>query len=484
MARSYVPAAIQSTAHAMGHLKGTHKPCPIRLGPLERCLIKFGNGEIDYNSYYLYVKAIATAVEGLLAIFTMGIADYSNYKKSIMIGTIFLYGACALPFAGLYKPSYGTLVAMSVLFAALMCLDSVYQILEGSFIPIFMRSRASVRASSGSSEYAKRQQVLNQGSFVSVMGLVIGNVGGLTASIIGVIITYKWGSSTRIGYQRYLLAVTIAGCISITAITISAFVFPSVKGLKKPQGQNLIVLSFKRYAKLIKDIRRYPEAWKLCIGWVIWDVSYSNFLSIFPLLFRVESGLASSDGAYTVFTFMMLIDAIFGSLIWMFLYPRLPFTIKHWAYFFLFISFFSNFWGALGVNSNVEIGFKHTAEFWVFQVLYVSSSSALRSLNRVWYSSMLPEGSEAQYFGLEIALGVAVGWIGSLVNASIQNRTGNLRWPMIPNCILVVVAVGLYIWSNPEKGMKDAEKLINPGAMEANFEDHTIESLRDDSKSI
>lgn len=53
MERTYVPAAIQSVAHAVGHQKGSHKPCLRRGGT---CLVKFGSGEVDYNSYvYVYL---------------------------------------------------------------------------------------------------------------------------------------------------------------------------------------------------------------------------------------------------------------------------------------------------------------------------------------------------------------------------------------------------------------------------------------------
>lgn len=48
MARTYVPAAIQSAAHALGHQKGSTKPCLPRGGT---CVVRFGGGEVDYNSY-------------------------------------------------------------------------------------------------------------------------------------------------------------------------------------------------------------------------------------------------------------------------------------------------------------------------------------------------------------------------------------------------------------------------------------------------
>lgn len=48
MARSYVPAALQSAAHALGHQKGSTKACLLKGGT---CVVKFGTGEVDYNSY-------------------------------------------------------------------------------------------------------------------------------------------------------------------------------------------------------------------------------------------------------------------------------------------------------------------------------------------------------------------------------------------------------------------------------------------------
>ncbi|KAL9112363.1 MAG: hypothetical protein Q9187_007782 [Circinaria calcarea] len=113
-------------------------------------------------------------------------------------------------------------------------------------------------------------------------------------------------------------------------------------------------------------------------------------------------------------------------------------------------------WGALGINDGVPIGYKHRPEFWIEQVLFLSTSSALRSLNRVVYSSMLPRGREAQFFGLEITLDLATGWISPLVQGAIQNRTHNLRFPMIPNVLLMLLALGFYIWVDIDKGMVDA----------------------------
>lgn len=110
------------------------------------------------------------------------------------------------------------------------------------------------------------------------------------------------------------------------------------------------------------------------------------------------TGLGTGDGLYTVYTFMTVAVASIGSLTWMFIFPALKWKIKNYAYVFLSVNLFCVFWGCLGISNNVSIGYKNTAEFWVELAVFSSTSSALRSLNRAMYSSMLLRGREAHFF--------------------------------------------------------------------------------------
>ncbi|CCH45675.1 Autophagy-related protein [Wickerhamomyces ciferrii] len=467
MSRTYVPATIQSVARSVGKTS-TGEKCGLRGND---CFVKFGTGLVHYSSYVLYLKAIYTALEGVVALLLMGIADYSNYRKWILITSVALYGCFALPFAGLTDKTYAHLRGLSALYGLLNVDNAIYQILEGSYIPLFMRAAVPAKRDNNGDDQAghqpeqvlaedvRRSMVLKRGSTVSVMGIFLGNCGGMTALLIGIIISYGRGTPQEDGYHNFLLAITIAGCVTVVFSMISSYYIPSTKGKPLPKGEFLQFLTFKRMYGLIKQIRKYPNAFILCIAWVIWNVSFNNFMMVWVLLFRSTLGIGNSDSEYTVYTWMSYVLASLGSLAWMFAYPRTRLTIKQWAYSFLSISFFTNFWGCLGINSNTKVGFKHRWEFWVFEVFYSASSSAMRSLNRTLYSSMLPEGEEAQYFGLEIMLGVAVGWIGDLVNATIQDRTGNDRYPFLPNLFLVLISLILYAVCDSEQEMRDVKKI-------------------------
>ena len=95
-------------------------------------------------------------------------------------------------------------------------IDSVFQILEGSYIPLFMRA---VPKKQDEVEEARNTRVLQRGSVVSVMGLFLGNCGGLTALLIGIIISYGRGGPMEDGYHNFLLAITIAA-VSYTHLDV------------------------------------------------------------------------------------------------------------------------------------------------------------------------------------------------------------------------------------------------------------------------
>ena len=121
----------------------------------------------------------------------MGIADYSNYRKLFLIFSILVYGFLALPFIGLTNNDYQTLVLASILYSLLIIDDSIYQILEGSYIPLFMR--------------ADKENPMQRGSVVAVLGLFLGNLGGITALVIGIIISYLSGTPELKGYHNFYL---------------------------------------------------------------------------------------------------------------------------------------------------------------------------------------------------------------------------------------------------------------------------------------
>ncbi|KAI0444279.1 autophagy-related protein 22 [Xylaria telfairii] len=462
VAGRYIPAVLQSVANAVGHIPGTDKPCATR-GKIV-CVVPFGRGEVDYNSYILYLQAISRSVEGALTILVSGIADYGHYRKNLMIISIILFGAFALPFASFTEKNYSNLVTYSALWLTMAAVSAAYGPIESSYIPLFMRESGwfdrapteSAPATPVGNEMRHKSQI-NIGTKASVLSLVAGNLGSIISLLIGVIIANTSRSGAQDGYSSFLIAITVGGTITVVLGGIGWFFVPSVQGPKAP-STNLAFLALKNQLSLFKSFRRYPEPFKLCIGWVLWNTANSNFQSVLGLAFREVSGLGTGDRLYTVYSFLGVALASLGSLTWMFLYPVLTWKIKSYAYFFLIIHVVWCFWGTLGISNNVPIGFKHSAEFWVELAVLNPATSALRACNRVIYAAMIPRGKEAHFTGLEITLDFATGWINPLVQSVIQDATHNLRYPMLPNLFLFLVAGGFYLWFDVDKGIEDSMK--------------------------
>lgn len=308
MARTYVPATIQSISIAVGHSKEGGK-CPTKGND---CYVYFGSGAVRANSYALYVEAISTVVEGLVAFIVMGVADYSNYRKWVMIGSIFIFGAIALPFAGLTGQNYSTLRGISALYALLKVENAVYQIVENSYIPLFMRAGDVDEVDS---EEVRQKGVWTRGTTVSVMGVFLGNCGGITALLIGIIVSYSRNGTGPEGYFNFLYAISAAGALTVIFAVISAFFIPNFQGKKKNKHDWLIVLTVKSSLGLVADTKKFPQLFLCCLGWLLWQVSYTNFTSVYNLLFRTQLGLGSSDPEFTVFSFMSYILQTIGPLV-------------------------------------------------------------------------------------------------------------------------------------------------------------------------
>jgi hypothetical protein len=57
-----------------------------------------------------------------------------------MMTSISLFGLLSLPFAAMSKQDYSHLTVLSTLYVALTVVQGMYTVVEGSYIPIFMRS--------------------------------------------------------------------------------------------------------------------------------------------------------------------------------------------------------------------------------------------------------------------------------------------------------------------------------------------------------
>ena len=132
---------------------------------------------------------------------------------------------------------------------------------------------------------------------------------------------------------------------------------------------------------------------------------------------------------YTAYSVVGTVTSIIGATAFLYLFPRLPFTLRQWAIACYALVAFIALWCLLGINKHSPIGFKHRAEFYVFQVLQNIAGSILAPLFRVLFPELFPKGSEIQYFGFQLVLSCSTVWIPQIVDGPIVQATNNQRLP-------------------------------------------------------
>ncbi|RYP03231.1 hypothetical protein DL764_005278 [Monosporascus ibericus] len=422
---TYLPAAIQTVANTIGHVPGSDEPCAV-MGAIV-CVVPFGSREVDYLTYFLYLNSITRAVEAVACIITSGIADYSRFRKPLMMAAIYLFGALSLPLAALTAPSLSTLHALSALYCVSTVVMGVFMIIQASYIPMFM---ASVRGTSpdapAETKPGRGEASWARGAKVSTWGIVMSNVGMVASVLVGVIVAHAQRPAPGASLNSYLLAMTVSGAVTSWG--------------------------------LVRSVSSHPEAFKFCAGWVLWDAAWFNFNPLLSSLFLETTGLDLAAGAFSVFILLGIVAGCVGSLAWMYAFPRVSTPIKTWLYTFLGVNIFCVFWGCVGISARSAIGLKWPAEFWVIQVLFMSTNSALLGYNRVVFASFIPKGSEALLSGLIFILDLVTGWILPLIQGVIQDTTHNLRYSMLLSLGLMVASVPFFVWVRVEKGTKEAGK--------------------------
>lgn len=124
-------------------------------------------------------------------ILAAGSADYSKYRKPMMMATICIFSILFLPLAAIYRPSYQNLTSLSAIYCTSIVFMGVFMIIQASYIPMFMAT-ARLSPPVGPIETTQRENSASwaKGAMVSTWGIVVNNIGMILAVLVGVIISH------------------------------------------------------------------------------------------------------------------------------------------------------------------------------------------------------------------------------------------------------------------------------------------------------
>lgn len=187
------------------------------------------------------------------------------------------------------------------------------------------------------------------------------------------------------------------------------------------------------------------------ISYVIYNDSQFAYGSVIGTLFNLN--VRPSMTEFTAYSITGTATSIFGTLIFMYVFPYARMSLRHWAMIAYGLTIFTAFWCCLGISSSSKVGYKHRSEFYVFQVVMNLAGSIISPLFRVLFSEMFPRGKEIQYFAFQLLLSCSTSWIPQVTNAPIVSSTNNVRLPAVISLVFFVIAFALAWLVNDKEGV-------------------------------
>lgn len=112
-------------------------------------------------------------------------------------------------------------------------------------------------------------------------------------------------------------------------------------------------------------------------------------------------------------------------------------------------------YGLLGFVSN-DIGLRKGWELWTFSLIFGLNLGVIQSYSRCLYATLIPPGSESQFFSLFEITDKGSSWLGPAVVSAVQQSTGNTRYAFIYIAVMLIAPALLLGLVDEKKGRADA----------------------------
>ena len=405
------------------------------------------------SAFVAAMVAIATALQMLVFVSIGSFADYGSLRKTILCGLsacCIVFSLCAL------AVDVGNWWAGGLLFVLVTVAYGTTFVQYNAWLPLISANDpATLAADDGTPAGAARARTVffERMDHISNRGYGAGYCGAITALVICVGITLA--SATSIG--AYRASVALAGVWFLAFGAIPYYWILPRPGPPLPAGANYLTLPWANLFRTCGRLRELPETFKLLACWwlfsdgmnVIGNVGaqYANaYVDWRPL--PKGLGLAA----------LLLITPIFaalGTIFWPWCARRFNLKPQHVIAMNCVGCALVPAYGLLGFASPY-LGFRKAWDMFLGVIVYGFQIGSLQSYARAAYAGMLPEGLEAQFFGLYSFTDKGSSWIGPAVVSGVLQSTGNFRLAFVFPIVVLLPPVALLLMIDYGRGAADA----------------------------
>ncbi|CAG8473366.1 4915_t:CDS:2 [Cetraspora pellucida] len=319
------------------------------------CVVRFGTGFIDTNSYSLYIISISVFVQTILFISCGSLADHGNMQKMFALLYGFIGAITTILFITVTSPQQYLLAGIFAIISN--CCYGATNIFTIAYIPIFARNHPKIIDAKNSDMSISEIKFLEDK------------------------MTVKLSSNSLIS--------------AFFAIMIIMFAAGGILALLKGSPYAIqIALAFA--GKTLSSTRSLWQTMKCLFGWFLLSDGVSTLIVVGVLFSRKQLGL--NDAEISIITSLAPIFEIFG--IFMLLYLQKLFHLTEKTLVVISSIFASvlplyvilGFWLPFGLNNKWEI--------WMYLIWFGIAIGSINNYCRALFAIIIPIGHENEFFSL------------------------------------------------------------------------------------
>ena len=217
-----------------------------------------------------------------------------------------------------------------------------------------------------------------------------------------------------------------------------------------PPGKSYIAAGFTEIASTFKELRRLPLTARYLIAYLIYNDGIQTV--IFASSAFLEQELFPQGNPEFLLKIFLMVQfvAVGGAL----LFERLAYLIKTKNAIIVSLVIWS------GIVIYAYRFLDSVAEAWVMAAVIAIVLGGSQALSRSLFSTMIPAGKEASFFGLYEVSERGTSWMGPLLFSIVIARTGSYRVALLSLIFFFVVGLVVLWTTNTDKGVQEAGNLV------------------------
>jgi len=372
-----------------------------------------------------------------------GLADYGNLRKTMFIGANTVGSICCI------LVWFGDETSLFWYNGVLMMIANVSYgfavVFYNAYLPLLIAAHPDV--TSVAETATDDQQIIDAANALSSKVSTRGFATGFCGQLIFLIFNFILLTVIPDGGLAVRINVMLCGFWTLVFGGYCFFHLKPRPGPPLPDGQNFVSVSFNQIVGTFASAKDLPQLFLYLLAYFIFSDGCSTLAGSAALFAAIELKMASADIMLGIL--LVSLSAIASCVIWFNVEKHFKLRPKTILILNLVILGCMPIYGIVAMTCQWE--------FYMMCLIFGLNTGSQQAYTRSIFSSIVPQGHEAEYFSLYEVTDKGTAWAGPLVVGAVFDATGNFRDSF--GALLAFFVVGIFVLSffDPEKAAAECK---------------------------